>query len=618
MNSDAFMAAGVHSASASRRRWPLVILILFLPVWSIGLFYRGIWMPDEPREYDIAINMVGDHDFVVPHLAGEPFLEKPPFAYWLQSASLHLLGQSAGAARLPNLLYAVLAALCIGVLAGDLAPRDKRSQAAMLGAVCFGTMFLVLQVQIWLATDAPLLAMTAVALLSTWRLMHAQTWQQQVPWAVALGTSLAAAFLAKNGFGLLVPGLTLLTWLTWEKRLRCLLRWPIVMAAAWFALCAGLWLVALMNRPHGAQYIHTLLWDNLVGRLLPVEVSSGYDLGHRSSHWRFLLLLPIYVLPWTFAWWGAARWSLQELRSERSSSLRSAIRFCISATVPALVVLLLSRTARGVYFAPVLIGGSLLTSLWLVIRADSAEPREQLLRRLTKRTLLILAALIACVAIALTIIVDISAATVAVFLAGAVAMLGAAMLAKQKVGVGARGVVTAATTFLLALCMFEVILFPTVDRVENLASIVRQAAPRLRAGHVALYCADETIRATLDYAAGLRLQSVCTRAEVARLVTDEPDHTFLVEAKPPPLGQRVKELFPALNFSWRLKEPRKALRTQRRVAELERLGLHRLAEWTVPGGRRYALYGRLPQTAAEFSANSFSEEHDRPHAQVRF
>src|SRR5688500_11643337 len=166
-------------------------------------------------------------------------------------------------------------------------------------------------VQILLATVAPLLAMTAAALLSTCRLVHAQTWQQQVPWAAALGTSLAAAFLTKNGFGLLVPGLTLLSWLTWEKRLRCLLSWPILMAAGWFALCAGVWLVALMNRPRGAEYIHTLLWDNLVGRFLPVEVSSGYDLGHRSSHWRFLLLLPIYVLPWTFAWWGAARWSLQ-------------------------------------------------------------------------------------------------------------------------------------------------------------------------------------------------------------------------------------------------------------------------------------------------------------------
>jgi hypothetical protein len=132
-----------------------------------------------------------------------------------------------------------------------------------------------------------------------------------------------------------------------------------------------------------------------------------------------------------------------------------------------------------------------------------------------------------------------------------------------------------------------------------------------------LYCADETIRATLDYAAGLRLQSVCTRAEVARLVAEQPDQEFLVEAKPPPLEQRVKELFPEVNFSWRLKEPRKALRTQRQVAELEQFGLHRLAEWTVPGGRRYALYGQLPQAAAESSPNSLPGERDRPRAQVR-
>ena len=74
MKSDASIAASEQPVSASTR-WPLVILLLFLPVWTIGLFHRGIWMPDEPREYDIAINMIGDHDFVVPHLAGDPFLE---------------------------------------------------------------------------------------------------------------------------------------------------------------------------------------------------------------------------------------------------------------------------------------------------------------------------------------------------------------------------------------------------------------------------------------------------------------------------------------------------------------------------------------------------------------
>jgi 4-amino-4-deoxy-L-arabinose transferase-like glycosyltransferase len=78
-------------------------------------------MPDEPREYDIAINMLKDGDWVVPHLAGDAFLQKPPLAYWLQSASLHALGASEAAARLPSLLWAMLAAF----VRGDAGTRSR-------------------------------------------------------------------------------------------------------------------------------------------------------------------------------------------------------------------------------------------------------------------------------------------------------------------------------------------------------------------------------------------------------------------------------------------------------------------------------------------------------------
>jgi hypothetical protein len=226
------------------------------------------------------------------------------------------------------------------------------------------------------------------------------------------------------------------------------------------------------------------------------------------------------VLPWTLAWWRAARWSFGELRS-KASPLQSAIRFCISATLPTCIVLVLSRTARDVYFAPALIGGSLLTALWFAVRTEEAK------------------------------------------------------------------LVAYAAILLLALAAFEVTLFPTIDRVENLASLVHQAKSRLRMDRVALYCGDETIRATLDYAAGLRLQNVCTPTQAAQLIAEHPGQEFLTALRAPSAAQIVRELFPQTHLQWHSKE-RPAPQA---VIDLERLGLRRLAEWHVPGGRRYALYG---------------------------
>jgi hypothetical protein len=82
------------AGAAVARYWPAVALALLIPIWIIGLFGRGIWSPDEPREYDIAYNMLRSGDLVVPQLAGAPFVEKPPLAYWVQSASMGLFGPS--------------------------------------------------------------------------------------------------------------------------------------------------------------------------------------------------------------------------------------------------------------------------------------------------------------------------------------------------------------------------------------------------------------------------------------------------------------------------------------------------------------------------------------------
>jgi 4-amino-4-deoxy-L-arabinose transferase-like glycosyltransferase len=574
----------------------LLVLALVLPIWSFGLFYRGIWMPDEPREYDVAYHMLQSGDLVTPRLAGEAFLEKPPLAYWAQSAGMRAFGVSIATARLPNLLWATLTLLSIGMLAGDLAPARLRNQAALVAALVCGTMILVLYVQIWLATDAPLVAMTAAALLSAWRLAHAETSRQEVGWSLLLGAALAGAFLAKSGFGLLVPALTMMGWLSWERRLQQLRRWRWWATAGWFALFAGGWLMALALQPGGREQVHALLWDNLVARFLPVHSNAVYELGHRSPHWTFLLLLPVYVVPWTFAMLGAARWGIDSLR--RPAALTSAVRFCIASVVPSCIVLLLSRTARDIYFAPALLCLPVLLALWLTTRSDHFTDSEQSLLRWTRRTLEILAALIACAAAILLILTGIHNVPLAAFVALIAFVLVGTHLSLRATHRSLHGILAATEVFILAVGTFEVLAFPTIDRAENLGALVIEAAPKLKTGRVALYCGDETIRATLDYAIGLRLQNVCATEAAERLLRDHGDYQFLVELAPARSAQRIKELFPSLDTSrWKFGNPR----TVKRVSDLAGLGLQPTARWSVPGGRKYALYGRAHPGAGRCS-----------------
>src|ERR1700743_3026117 len=96
-----------RATQGDSRRLGLIVLALLL-CWSVGMFGRGFWTPDEPREADIAWRMSGQPDKAVPLLAGEAFCEKPPLTYWLAAAPIKLFGNAAWSARLPNLLYAAL------------------------------------------------------------------------------------------------------------------------------------------------------------------------------------------------------------------------------------------------------------------------------------------------------------------------------------------------------------------------------------------------------------------------------------------------------------------------------------------------------------------------------
>jgi len=197
-----------HQRPAIRSRggaWPVIVLLALAPLWLLGIFDRGLWTPDEPREADIAWRMSQQTDHAIPHLADAPFLEKPPLTYWLSAAATTLFGDSAGMARLPNLLYAVIVALAIGTLAFDMAGRG----AAVIAALAAGSALLAYRVAIWLAPDAALLAGCAVALLGTYRGYTASSHVRKLSGYTLMHAGAAFGFMAKSAPGWLVPALVL-------------------------------------------------------------------------------------------------------------------------------------------------------------------------------------------------------------------------------------------------------------------------------------------------------------------------------------------------------------------------------------------------------------------------
>src|SRR5277367_5424504 len=188
-----YRASDYSAIRRTARTQIALVSIALLGAWCVGLFGRGYWTPDEPREADIAWRMSWQADKSVPLLAGEAFCEKPPLTYWLAALPVKIFGTAAWSARLPNLLYALIAALCVGLLA----VRSAGRFAGLVGAAAVSTFLLAYQVAIWLATDAPLLAAVSMALLGAYRGFYATQSRERLGGYLLMHAALGVGFLSK-------------------------------------------------------------------------------------------------------------------------------------------------------------------------------------------------------------------------------------------------------------------------------------------------------------------------------------------------------------------------------------------------------------------------------------
>jgi 4-amino-4-deoxy-L-arabinose transferase-like glycosyltransferase len=494
--------------AAASRRWILPVLLALAPLWLIGTLDRGAWTPDEPRVADIAWRMSGQRHWALPRLAGQPFLEKPPLAYWMSAGAMRLLGDGARAARVPNILYAAITAVAVGTLGFAM----DGLVAAIVAALVAGSAITAFRTTVWLAPDACLLAGCAVALLGAWLGYTAPPGRRKLYGYLLMHAGAAAGFMAKSAIGWLVPGLTLLALIAWERRWSELRRRELYAGFLLQALVIGPWILAVARTASGGESLRVLFWYNLAGRFTNIQAPAAYhySAGHRNSFGKYFLELPVYLLPWT-ALAARAAWRARERVCAHDASA-TRWRFAVAASLPLLLLLSLAVTARDVYAVPALLGVSLLVGLDLAeaqrLAGGGGRPDPLLW---TRRSI----GAIACVLAAALAVPGLAAVKSGPASLGAAARIGAyagailAMLAlvrlalrraaaEQGRGQVLRGFQWTFAAYAAAFCITALAVFPTVDRWQDLPLLAREI--HLDTGHesLALLDPDETTIAMLD------------------------------------------------------------------------------------------------------------------------
>ena len=115
-------------------------------VWLGLLGSRPLFNPDEGRYAEIPREMLERGDWVIPHLNGLDYIEKPPLQYWATALSYSVFGVNNFSAR----LYTALCALGTVLLMAFLARRLWTVEAAWRTAAVLGGMMLFLILLLWM------------------------------------------------------------------------------------------------------------------------------------------------------------------------------------------------------------------------------------------------------------------------------------------------------------------------------------------------------------------------------------------------------------------------------------------------------------------------------------
>jgi 4-amino-4-deoxy-L-arabinose transferase-like glycosyltransferase len=338
------------------RSHPLMTLCLIGAFVSFVGISNELWTPDEPRDAAIGRAMWTSGSWVTPRLNGEPFLEKPPLYWWVQSSVFAAFGRATPTlARLPSAVFGFGALLLTYVLG-----RCFFSSVRCLigGLILLSTALFSLTTH-WIVVDNALL----FAVTGAWTLFaYAESRDGATRQFLFLGmyVFLAIAFLTKGLVGLGIPTLGMGVYLLWTGRLRQFFGWHIGVGGGLIACAATVWLWSLW-REGGRASLETFLLYNQLGRFFPD--AETYQGGHVRPIWYYVINTPVDLLPWTPFVLLAA---LSVWRNwERLPDLhRDGLRLCIAGTLPVFLALSLAGTKRGMYLLPIFPLIALFVAFW--------------------------------------------------------------------------------------------------------------------------------------------------------------------------------------------------------------------------------------------------------------
>lgn len=252
-----------------------------------GLGGYGLLNNNEGLYAEIAREMVQSSDYVLPHLNGVPYIEKPPLLYWLVVLSFKVFGVSAWAARLVPATFGMLTCMTLMWFCRRIGRYCLGNVAAVLLASSCG--FIVFSRMVFF--DGGLTFFLTLSALTFYRFF--ETGDRR--YVRVFYGSLALGILMKGLVILVLMGMIVVIFCAISRRISyvtyMLDPWGIV---GFLALVVP-WHVMASGRDPGFMWFYFV--NEHIMRFLDQRIPRDY---YRGPLYYYIHRFLGYILPWTF------------------------------------------------------------------------------------------------------------------------------------------------------------------------------------------------------------------------------------------------------------------------------------------------------------------------------